>query len=186
MKKIVYSILLLTSICIKSQQIVNLSGTKNINTGSYLKDLDNVLPLFVGEWTANYENNQVILNIEKIEKYPLKIENVNYYSDILFLRYVIKDSQNKEIFSNLQKNITDTGILKSSSASFDNKTVSFEYTGEECHVDQGYITLIYKGSKHLIWEYISDDIQIDKTKCPNVDNIRSYIPKTYELIFTKK
>ena len=52
------------------------------------------------------------LNIEKIEKHPLTVEKVNYYSDILFLRYSVKDSQGKEIFSNLHKTITDAGVLK--------------------------------------------------------------------------
>jgi len=53
----------------------------------YLKDMDDLLSKFVGEWTAKYEKNQVTLNIEKIEKHPVKIENVNHY---IMARYRIK------------------------------------------------------------------------------------------------
>lgn len=185
MKKILYLLLFSTCLSINAQ-VARLSGATDINTGIYLKDIDNILPQFTGEWTAKYDNNQVTLNIEKIEKHPLTVEKVNYYSDILFLRYSVKDSQGKEIFSNLHKTITDAGVLKSSNASLENRSVGIEYAGEECHIGEGYITLTYKDPTHIIWEYIAEDKPIDKTKCPNADKIKSYIPATYELIFTKK
>jgi hypothetical protein len=184
MKKILFSAIFLLYICANAQT-VRLAGNNNINTGMYLKDMDDLLSKFVGEWTAKYEKNQVTLNIEKIEKHPVKVENVNYYSDVLFLRYTIKDSKGKEIFSNQNKSITDIGTLKSSSASSVNKSIGFEYTGEECNIGEGYITLRYKEPTRMIWEYIAEDKPIDKTKCPNADNIKSYIPAAYELVFTK-
>ncbi|WP_407485230.1 DUF6705 family protein [Elizabethkingia miricola] len=185
MKKIIFSIILLSCIYTKAQ-IIPLSSTNNITTGMYLKDIDNILPLFTGTWIAKYENNRVILNIEKIEKHPSKEEDVNYYMDVAFLRYSIIDSHNKEIYSTLNKNIKDIGILTSLSASSLNKTVGFEYEGEECHIGEGLITLTYRDPTHVIWEYISTEKAIDKAKCPNVDNIKSYVPKAYELVFTKQ
>ena len=184
MKKILFSVVFLLYICVNAQT-VSLAGNNSINTGMYLKDLDNILSKFEGEWMADYKDNQVILSIKKIEKHPLKVENANYYSDILFLRYTIKDSKGKEVYSNQNKSITDIGALKSSSVS-ENKSVSFEYGGEECNIGEGYITLTYKDPTHISWEYIAEGKPIDKNKCPNVDNIKSYIPDAYELIFTKK
>ena len=184
MKKILFSAIFLLYLSINAQT-VRLAENQNINTGMYLKDMDNLLPKFEGEWIADYKDNEVILNIEKVEKYPSKEENVNYYSDVLFLRYTIKDSQGKELYTNRHKSITDTGALKSSSASSINKSIGFEYNGEECNIGEGYITLTHKDPKHIAWEYISEDKPIDKSKCPNLKNIKSFIPDAYELIFTK-
>ncbi|MCT4141004.1 hypothetical protein HZP65_09685 [Elizabethkingia anophelis] len=185
MKKIIFSTVFLLGIY-ACAQVERLSGAMNISTGVYLKDMDNILPKFVGEWTAEYKDNQVILNIEKVEKHPSKEENVSYYRDVLFMRYTILNPDGKEIYTNRHKSITDAGALKSSSASFENKSVGIQYTGEECHIGEGYITLTYKDPTHIVWEYIAEDKPIDKAKCPNYKNIKVYIPTVYELEFTKK
>ncbi|PRQ81640.1 hypothetical protein CMT60_00700 [Elizabethkingia anophelis] len=182
MKKIIYLTFFLLGLLTKAQ-IAPLSSM-NITDGIYLKDLENILPKFVGEWVAKYEKNQVILNIEKVEKYPSQVRNVKYDKDILLLRYTVKDSRGKDIFSTLNKDTSDVSVLKTSSVS--SKSVSFWYRGEECRVGEGYITLTFKDSTHISWEYISADKPIDKTKCPDADNIKSYIPKAYDLNFTKK
>ncbi|AQX14016.1 hypothetical protein BAX94_04275 [Elizabethkingia meningoseptica] len=182
MKRIIYLTFFILSLFTKAQ-VASISSM-NITDGIYLKDLENVLPKFVGEWVAKYEKNQVILNIEKVEKYPSQVRNVKYYRDVLFLRYTIKDSHGNEIYSTADKNMTDISVLKTSSVS--SKSVSFWYRGEECRIGEGYITLTFKDPTHISWEYISADKPIDKTKCPNADNIKSYIPKSYELTFTKK
>ncbi|MCT4319505.1 hypothetical protein HZP17_12445, partial [Elizabethkingia anophelis] len=95
MKKIIFSTVFLLGIY-ASAQVERLSGAMNISTGVYLKDMDNILPKFVGEWTAEYKDNQVILNIEKVEKHPSKEENVSYYRDVLFMRYTILNPDGKE------------------------------------------------------------------------------------------
>lgn len=186
MKRIIFSTIFLLGLFTKAQ-VISLTSANNLSTGMYLKDLDNILPPFVGEWTAKYENNQVILKIEKVEKFFLeyKEEKLSYHMDILFLRYAVKDSSGKEIFSTLSKKVTDDDALISDSAS--RNVVGFLYDGEggECHVGKGMIHLTYKDLTHMSWEYISDDEPIDKAKCPSIENIKSYIPKSYELVFTK-
>jgi hypothetical protein len=185
MKKIIFSMIILLCAYGKAQ-VVPLSSTENISNGMYFKDLDNLLPRFIGQWTAKYEKNQIILNIEKVDKYPAQVQNAKYNMDVLLLRYTIKDSQGKEIFSTLNKDMRDESVLKSSSSSSENKSSGFQYEGEECRIGEGLITLTYKDPTHVSWEYLSTESTIDKTKCPNADNIKSYIPKAYELIFTKQ
>ncbi|MCT3728150.1 hypothetical protein HZP71_11695 [Elizabethkingia anophelis] len=187
MKRIIFLTIFLLGIYFNAQ-VVSLTSATNLSTGMYLKDLDNILSPFVGEWTAKYEKNQVILRIEKVEKFffEYKEQKLSYHMDILFLRYTIKDSSGKEIFSTLNKKVTDDDALLSDSAS--PNIVGFLYSGEGegCHVGKGMIHLTYKNPTHMSWEYISDDEPIDKSKCPSTDNIKSYIPKSYELIFTKQ
>ncbi|AQX09675.1 hypothetical protein [Elizabethkingia ursingii] len=188
MKKILlYSIFLLLGLS-KAQTLPLSSSIKQINNCVYLKDVDNILPLFSGQWTANYEGGQVILALDERENYPVKFLDINYTSDVLLMRYAIKDSQGKEIYSTLNKDLADKSVINSVVSSIPpNKMIGFIYKGEECGIGAGHIFLTQIDATHIRWEYRSTGGLIDSAKCTNYSpNIKSYIPRTLDLTFIKQ
>ncbi|MCT4011693.1 hypothetical protein HZQ24_04985 [Elizabethkingia anophelis] len=155
--------------------------------GSYLKDIDNTLPLFTGTWTANFEGKQVILNIsDKIENYPVQLATTNYYSDVLFMKYTVNDSNGNQLASTMNKTITNANIISTFTSS-DKKRIGFVYKGEECGIGRGVIYISTIDANHMKWEYHSTGGLIDPKQCSNYsDNIKSYIPRTLDLTFTKQ
>ncbi|OBS13307.1 hypothetical protein ATE49_14755 [Elizabethkingia miricola] len=186
-KNIIILTVFLSIFCIKAQTISISSYVGQIPNGAYLKDIDNTLPLFTGTWIANFEGKQVTLNIsDKIENHPLKLLNTNYYSDVLFMRYTITDSNGNQLASTMNNAITTSNIISTYTSS-DKNSVAFDYKGEECGIGEGYIVLKKIDSNHAKWEYHSTGGLIDPNQCPNYsDNIKSYIPRTLDLTFTKQ
>lgn len=67
MKRILFLTILLAGLYIKAQTIPlsEYFGT-TIMSGMYFKDTDNVLPLFKGKWTANYNDNTITLVLKNL------------------------------------------------------------------------------------------------------------------------
>ncbi|KUY26367.1 hypothetical protein ATB96_06345 [Elizabethkingia ursingii] len=154
--------------------------------GIYLKDIDNTLPLFTGIWTANFEGNQITLNIsDRVEKYLKKL-SVNYYSDVLFIRYTIKDSNGNQVATTMNKAIVDANII-STYPSKDKKRIGFYYKGEACGIGNGLIGLTIIDETHISWEFRPLGGIIDPSNCSDYSpNIKSYIPRSLDLTFTKQ
>ncbi|KUY20929.1 hypothetical protein BAZ12_19220 [Elizabethkingia miricola] len=54
-------------------------------------------------------------------------------------------------------------------------------------IGAGHIFLTQINATHIKWEYRSTGGLIDPTQCPNYsDSIKSYIPRTVDLTFTKQ
>ncbi|HFK5508155.1 DUF6705 family protein [Elizabethkingia anophelis] len=186
-KNITILIVFLSFFYIKSQTISLSNAPYRIPKGSYLKDIDNTLPLFSGTWTANFEGRQVILNIpDKVENYPIQLATTNYYSDVLFMKYSINDSNGNQLASTMNKAIADTNIVSTFTSS-DKKRIGFVYKGEECGIGRGLVYINLIDATHIKWEYRSTGGLIDPAQCTNYSpNIKSYIPRTLDLIFTKQ
>ncbi|HCD9236057.1 TPA: hypothetical protein NEG48_003077 [Elizabethkingia anophelis] len=155
--------------------------------GAYLKDIDNTLPLFSGIWEASFEGKQIILNIsEKFEKYPVKLLDNSYYSDMLFIRYAIKDSNGNQIATTMDKPAINANIT-STFTSADRKRVGLIYDGEACGIGNGLISLTILDQTHINWEYRPLGGIIDPNNCSDYSpGTKSYIPKTLNLTFTKQ
>ncbi|WP_407485273.1 DUF6705 family protein [Elizabethkingia anophelis] len=186
-KNITILIVFLSFFYIKSQTISLSNAPYKIPKGSYLKDIDNTLPLFTGTWTANFEGRQVILNIsDKVENYPIQLATTNYYSDVIFMKYTINDSNGNQLASTMNKANADINILSTFTSSDKNK-IGFVYRGEECGIGRGVIYINFIDTNHIKWEYHPTGGLIDPKQCPNYsDNIKSYIPRTLDLTFTKQ
>ncbi|OPC00740.1 hypothetical protein BAS10_00445 [Elizabethkingia meningoseptica] len=188
MKKIILCLMFFLVGLSKAQTLPLSSSVNQIKEGVYLQDIDGILPLFTGTWVANFENNQIVLKLDKVENYSVKFLNTNYTSDVLLLRYAIKDSQGKEVYSNLNKDLADKSVINSLvSSAPPNKLIGFIYKGEECGIGAGHIFLTYIDSTHIKWEYNSTGGIIDPNRCPEyTPNIKSYIPRSLDLTFTKQ
>ncbi|OPC62763.1 DUF6705 family protein [Elizabethkingia anophelis] len=188
MKKLILTIAIIFFGSYINAQTISLSNAPyKIPIGSYLKDIDNTLPLFTGTWTANFEGMQVILNIsDKVENYPIQLATTNYYRDALFMRYTVKDASGNQLASTMNKTITNANII-STFTSPDKKRIGFYYYGEECGIGNGSIMLTRMDETHFKWEYNSLRDIIDPAQCANYSpNIKSYIPRTLDLTFTKQ
>ncbi|MDV3661066.1 hypothetical protein CMU70_11415 [Elizabethkingia anophelis] len=187
MKKTIFLTVLLISLCIKAQTISISSYVGKIPNGAYLKDMDNTLPLVQGTWVANFEEKQIILNIsEKFEKFPVKLLGDNYFSDMLFMRYTIKDSNGNQIVTTMDKPTINANIT-STFTSADRKRIGFIYDGEACGIGNGLISLTILDETHINWEYRPLGGIIDPNNCSEYSSdIKSYIPRTLNLTFTKQ
>ncbi|MCT3923213.1 hypothetical protein HZP94_08310 [Elizabethkingia anophelis] len=76
MKKILftYFIILLSIFSTIKAQAVSLSDVPESKwSWMYLKDIDNTLPQFTGIWKAQFEGNEITLDIsDKVEKFPIR------------------------------------------------------------------------------------------------------------------
>ncbi|AIL44803.1 DUF6705 family protein [Elizabethkingia anophelis] len=188
MKKLIFSIAIIFFGSYINAQTISLSQVPDQTpNGSYLKDIDNTLPLFTGTWTANFEGKQVTLNIsDVIASHPRQILDTHYTSDVVFMRYSVKDANGNQLASTMNKTIANTNII-STFTSPDKNSVAFDYRGEECGIGEGFIILKKIDSNHIKWEYNSTGGLIDPTQCSDYSpNIKSYIPRTLDLTFTKQ
>ncbi|WP_086984998.1 DUF6705 family protein [Elizabethkingia miricola] len=188
MKKLIFTITIIFFGSYINAQTISLSQVPDQTpNGSYLKDIDNTLPLFTGTWTANFEGKQVTLNIsDVIVSHPIKILDTRYTSDVLFMRYTVKDSNGNQLASTMNKTTTNANII-STFTSPDKNSIAFDYRGEECGIGEGFIILKKIDSNHIKWEYNSTGGLIDPKQCSNYsDSIKSYIPRTVDLTFTKQ
>ncbi|WP_260123177.1 DUF6705 family protein [Elizabethkingia anophelis] len=186
MKKTIFLTIFIICLCTKAQTVAITDTPRKIPNGIYLKDIDNTLPLFTGTWVASFEGKQVSLNISnRFENYPIKVLNNSYTSDVLFMRYIINDSNNNQLATTMDRVITNANII-STYPSKDKKRIGFSYDGEGCGIGEGLITLTIIDESHIKWTFRPTGGIIDKSSCPNADNIKSYIPRTLDLTFTKQ
>ncbi|WP_260442106.1 DUF6705 family protein [Elizabethkingia anophelis] len=187
MKKIIFLALFFLYMVAKSQTISIATYVGQIPNGAYLKDIDNTLPLFSGKWISNFEGKQIVLNIsDKVENYPFKSLNNNYYRDVLFMRYTITDSNGNQLANTMNNEMATVNIISTFTSS-DKNRVAFDYRGEECGIGEGYIIFQKIDNSHARWEYHSTGGLIDPKQCANYSpNIKSYIPRTLDLTFTKQ
>ncbi|HIC8756222.1 DUF6705 family protein [Elizabethkingia anophelis] len=188
MKKLIFSIVIIFFGSYINAQTISLSQVPNQTPiGSYLKDIDNTLPLFTGTWTANFKGKQIMLNIsDKVENHPIQLATTNYYRDVVFMRYTIKDVNGNNLASTMNKTIINANII-STFTSPDKTRIGFYYYGEECGIGNGTIMLTRIDETHFKWEYNSLRGIIDPTQCSDYSpNIKSYIPRAVDLTFTKQ
>lgn len=188
--KIVTTLILIVNIIsCKAQQIQPLNTKlQDINPNAYLKDQDNELEQYVGNYVATYQNNTITLYISKeIQKF-IHSTNKNYYQDVLSVRYTVKNSSgsvlqntqnmnfeaNQKLFS-----IYSMGTLPSRGS------VSLYYGGTNCGIGWGDIYLKKINNTQISWEYRPDSMVFLTGDCPPGTDKTVYLPVTKNLIFTK-
>ena len=190
MKRILFFTILFASLYIKAQTIPLSQYFDNKSSGVYMKDIENVLPLFEGKWTANFNDNKITLVLKKFKKFPVKasrFSDLSYDRDVLLMTYTIKDSKGKLLYSTVDRKIASPySIISSAAVLSPEKRVLFQYDGEECPATNGSIFFTYKDSTHIQWELklmcnIGANIECKKT-----GNAKLFPPRTPELIFTKQ
>ena len=106
----------------------------------------------------------------------------------MIANYVVKDAQ-----GNVLK---DSRTIECSSEQLQDLILSFwvedagkkllmSYGGVNCNVGNGYVYLTKLNVNQLSWKYISSSTILTNDNCPPGTDIKVYLPKTKDLIFTK-
>lgn len=175
--------------CKAQQEFPLKTDYTQIPNNSYLKDINNELDTYVGNYTANFQDKKITLFIAKQNHMFFDRGKYKYYKDVLSVRYIIKnslgitlqDTQNDTFQSNQIKNTIYSRWVESD----DNKILLY-YGGTNCRVGWGDIYLKKINSTKISWEYRPNDIILDSNKCPEGIDINIYLPETKDLIFTKQ
>lgn len=188
MKNIIILLSLILAISCKGQQTYPLkTDYTELPNYVYLKDTNNELQTFVGTYEANFEGKKITLYITKHTKKLLDRISI-FYKDVLIANYVVKDAQ-----GNVLK---DSRTIEFSSEQLQDLILSFwvedagkkllmSYGGVNCNVGNGYVYLTKLNVNQLSWKYISSSTILTNDNCPPGTDIKVYLPKTKDLIFTK-
>ncbi|REC65918.1 hypothetical protein DRF59_14105 [Chryseobacterium flavum] len=172
----------------KAQQIYPLNtSVRGVSENSYFKDLDEELDYYIGTWNASFQDKGITLQILKQIKVPTKYFNKNYYTDQLFIRYEVK--KNDVILeSTLNKDFTnDIGLSIKSVLTQDNgKSVILLFSGGNCSVGIGTITLKKINASQFSWGYYPGTTTRNDINCPPDREYKIHLPETENLIFTKQ
>lgn len=174
----------------KTQKIYPLNTDyTEIPNNSYLKDLDNELPSFVGIYKANYQNNIITLNLNlENHKFVNGLPN-NYYADIINMKYKIETNGGLIIYNTEDQYISQTQLRHTIRSMWveDNGTkLLLYYGGTNCGVGWGKIKLTRLNATQLSWNYEPNSSILDDDKCPQGTDITINLPETSNLIFTKQ
>ncbi|MDH6252833.1 hypothetical protein M2347_002560 [Chryseobacterium sp. H1D6B] len=169
----------------KAQTLPLNTSLKDIPANAYVKDLNNELAQYTGTYKTNFQGKEITLYITKNENVLQKSSQKNYYSDVLDIKYIVKNSAGT-ILQDTQ-NSTITNIKFYSYYTYPNKnTIVFYYSGTNCRVGWGDIFLKKINDTQISWEYRPDDIILDSSKCTSGTDINIYLPETKDLIFNKQ
>ena len=184
--KILIFLSLLTNILSCKSQVLPLStNLEETPANAYKKDLNNELPPYVGTYKANFQGKEITLYITKIENVLQKSSKKNYYSDVLDIKYIVKNSSGT-VLQDTKNNSNPKIRLFSIKPRADINSIIFFYSGTNCRVGWGEIILKKIDGTQVSWEYRPNDIILDNSKCPNGTDINIYLPETKDLIFTKQ
>lgn len=188
MKQFIYIITLFIFSCNAQQQILPLNASvRGVPENSYFKDLNDELDYYTGTWNANSQDKTIILKITKQIKASTRNFNKNYYTDQLFVRYEVKKS-NKILESTLNKDFSNSSRLSMESVyTQDNgNSVTLLFSGGNCSVGIGTITLKKISSTQFSWDYNPGTTTRNDKDCPPNQDYTIYLPETENLIFTKQ
>lgn len=184
MKKILFTTAIIFTFSCSAQEYPLNTDFKSIPSGAYLKDTNNELQRFIGTWKTTYNNQEIVLDIQKNDKRLIKFLNYSFYRDVILLRYTIKDINGMTLQSTMNRNIINANI-ESSYALPDNR-VALLYSGGDCSVGSGRIYLEYIDSVHFKWNYSPEDLIFMEGECPQGSDLKVYLPKAKDLVFTKQ
>ncbi|WP_284462468.1 DUF6705 family protein [Chryseobacterium sp.] len=169
----------------KAQQYPLNTDYEEVPNYSYLKDLDNELDAYVGNYKATFQGKEIILFITKQENKLEKRVNIKFYRDALIVKYIVKDPAGNILQDTKNNNLPDIELYSTRIRSYD-KSVIFYYSGTNCGVGWGDVFLKKISNTQFSWEYRPDDMIITPERCPGNPDLTIYLPKTKDLIFTKQ
>lgn len=183
-KPIIFFCAFMSFLSCKGQILPLNTATSNIPQNATVKDLNNELNSFVGIYKTNFQGNEITLYITKEENRLIKRIDKQFYRDALVIKYLVKSSTNVLLQDTQNNNIPNIYIYSTKMKSQD--SVILIYSGTNCGVGWGVIYLKKLNANQISWEYRSDDIILDDSKCPPGTDTNIYLPETKDLIFTKQ
>ncbi|MBA5247508.1 hypothetical protein H1R16_04450 [Marnyiella aurantia] len=185
MKKLLYLALFLICIACKAQTVAFNTSLDDIPDGAYVKDLNNELDPFIGEYKVTYEGRETTLFISKVSQKPIAYGNKNYFQDVLIVKFIVKNFSGT-VLQDTQNIATTTNEIESITFIPQIQSLGFSYSGNNCSIGNGLIYMKKISPTQISWTYNPQTTAIDDVSCPpNVDK-KIYLPDTKDLIFTKQ
>lgn len=180
-KNLITVIAIVCCISIYSQEGVEVPLTTpmfRIESGTYVKDINNVLDPYTGTWEALWEDKKFTLKIEKIIKKPHTYESgFYYYEDELVGRYAVIDLSNGNVIENNFDSQLENVAISSLSLPKDNQFSLFYSVKDECGYNADLILIGNPLSNQLLYKFFYDDIKVGSNcRDVNPDEIPIYIP----------
>ena len=193
MKNTITLITLTTSLiaCKAQQQIYPLNTYyEDVPNYSYMKDLNNYLPQYIGTYKTTYQGNEITLYITQnnMELIDTRLGGRKYYQDVLHIKYIVKDIATGAMLESNQ-NPTDpkrNRIISIATNDLDSNSLSLLYSGTTCGLGRGEIILKKINSTQINWSFWYEKQLLIQGECPNYQSVKVYLPKTSDLIFTKQ
>ncbi|SHE49185.1 hypothetical protein [Chryseobacterium sp. OV279] len=171
-----------------SQQIYPINTfPENLPPNSYIKDINNDLGPFIGNWSTIYEGKKMDLSIVKELKRSFKLPNSthSFYQDVLIAKYTIKDNSGIILQTNINSvNNNDNNFI--ASIAIKGNVVHMYYRGTNCRVGWGTINLKQIDNNQVSWSYYPNSTTLTTTNCPGNQDTTIYLPETENLVFTKQ
>ena len=187
MKKIVFLFILQTTLLLAQQVLPTESFyALRFNGGipenyTDIRDVNNVLQRFVGNWKGNYEGKNYEVLVTRGTR-PFRKTGIN---DILILRYKITSSYGTVI----EQTLTEPNSADGSITGYylQNRTYIFNYQGLDYNCGQSgqvYITAGYEGNPNKMGLHLNPEhILLDTNECPNG---RAPLPFPQEMMWLYK
>ncbi|MCY0977138.1 hypothetical protein PGH12_01530 [Chryseobacterium wangxinyae] len=188
MKKIITLTILLLFITCKAQIYPLKTDYSEVPINSYLKDINNELDLFVGNYTSQFQGRNISINISKIIHHFFDGSQYKYYQDILSLKYTVSNSSGT-ILQSTENLVFPSNQLQhtiySQWVENNGNTLLLYYGGTNCGIGWGQIKLKYINPTQISWDYEPNSTVVGDN-CPTNINKTVYLPLTTDLIFTKQ
>lgn len=143
MKKTFLTLLLNAFIFNKAQQTLPLSTVTGdvIAPNTYIKDIDNQLPVYEGTWKGTWNNKTFVINLKKIKFHDTFSKNNPFHQDVLIGRFQVKDSNGKVLFDDLKAKENTEKIMGQSFLA--NEKYQLLYVDPDLCNKMGYIYLTF-------------------------------------------
>ncbi len=184
---LLFVFLLLFFSCKAQQEYPLNSFPQNLPAGSYIKDFNNKQNPYIGTYKANFNSNEITLNITKEIKRPFNLgSNIKFFKDALIIRYVVKNVKGEILQSTIGSTEDSRNFIFDMSFNTMRDAFSLYYTGTNCGVGNGQIFIKLLNSSQLNWSFYPNDITLTKTTCPGNPDLTIYLPEAEDLVFTRQ
>ncbi|MCX8534670.1 DUF6705 family protein, partial [Chryseobacterium luquanense] len=137
-----------------------------VPTNAYIKDLNNDLLPYEGDWKATWGNKIFFVQFKRIKKYLDHKENNPYYKDVLIGKFKVLDNTGNVLFNNTNLPDNDTKIEGTRFFTIPNKRYSlFYFDNDICGMTGDiYISFLNGNLNQLNWKFI-DTTDIITSSC---------------------
>ena len=177
-------VLIVNLISYKAQILPLNTPFLDIPNGAYVKDTNNELNPYIGTYKTNFEGKEITLFITKQENKLEKSTGKTYYMDALIVKYIVKNNLGVILQDTQNQNIQDIKLYSINTRPYENSVILY-YSGTNCGVGWGKVTLKKLNSTQLSWAYYPNSTSV-RDDCPANADKTVYLPETDNLIFTKQ
>ncbi|MCX8534712.1 DUF6705 family protein, partial [Chryseobacterium luquanense] len=165
MKKLII-LLALHSLFLSFAQIYPLNTYSEVPTNAYIKDLNNDLLPYEGDWKATWGNKIFFVQFKRIKKYLDHKENNPYYKDLLVGKFKVMDQNGLILYDNTNLPNEDTKIEGGRFFTIPIKQYYLFYIDPDiCNITgKIYIDFVSNNQTQLNWKFI-DTTDIITSSC---------------------